>query len=152
MKLPEFGFNKEQSFIEFETTEGKAKFGKENGQLFLETGGIKTLLTESDGSVFNIPSVDNVWEGPVDLSRCLTHYTQMSLTSNLEFSALPGYKIGGYAEVALVGDGAGHAPTFDSDFIATPGSTAFDSTLGVINIIGIYYNGYRNYYTITVIV
>lgn len=150
MKLPVFGFNKEQSFVEFETTEGKARFGKENNQLYVEIAGIRTNLTEDDGSLFAVPSVNNVWEGPVDLSRGLTHYAEMELTSNLEFSALGGYRIGGYAEVTLIGDGS-HSPSFDSDFIATPGSTAFDNTIGVRNIIGIYFNGYRNFYTNTVI-
>ena len=50
MKEPKFGSNKEQSFIEFETTEGKLRFGKEDSRIFVEIGTTKSYLTDSDGS------------------------------------------------------------------------------------------------------
>lgn len=51
MKDPQFGSNKIQSFIEFETTQGKLRFGKEGLKVFIELNGAKTYLTEDDGSL-----------------------------------------------------------------------------------------------------
>lgn len=49
MKEPKLGHNKEQSFIEFETTEGKMRFGKEDSRIFVEIGSNKYYLTDSNG-------------------------------------------------------------------------------------------------------
>jgi hypothetical protein len=51
MEDPKFGHNKEQSFIEFSTTEGKFRLGKEDGKIFLEINEVKTYLTEDDGTL-----------------------------------------------------------------------------------------------------
>ena len=50
MKEPKLGSNKEQSFIEFETTEGLMRFGKEDNRIFVEVSGNKFYLTDSDGT------------------------------------------------------------------------------------------------------
>jgi hypothetical protein len=51
MEDPKFGHNKEQSFIEFSTTEGKFRLGKEDGKIFLEINESKTYLTDDDGTI-----------------------------------------------------------------------------------------------------
>lgn len=50
MKEPRLGFNRNQSFLEFETTEGKMIFGKEDNRIFVEVLGSKFYLTDTDGS------------------------------------------------------------------------------------------------------
>ena len=57
MKDPILGSNKEQSFIEFETTEGKFRIGKEDSRAFIELNGSKIYLTNTDGTL-NIGTVE----------------------------------------------------------------------------------------------
>lgn len=57
MKEPVFGKNANQSYIDFETTEGKLRFGKEDLKLFIEFNGTKIYLTEDDGSL-NVETSD----------------------------------------------------------------------------------------------
>ena len=49
MKEPVLGFNKEQSFVEFSTTEGLLRFGKEGLKLFVELGDNKQYITNDSG-------------------------------------------------------------------------------------------------------
>jgi hypothetical protein len=51
MKEPKPGSNLTQSFFDFETTQGKLRFGKEGSKLFIEMNGTKTYLTEDDGTL-----------------------------------------------------------------------------------------------------
>jgi len=51
MKNPVLGSNLTQSFIDFETTQGKLRFGKEGLKLFIELSGQKIFLTEDGGLV-----------------------------------------------------------------------------------------------------
>lgn len=51
MKNPKFGKNKIHSFIDFETTFGKVRFGVQGKQLFVELNESIVLLTETDGKL-----------------------------------------------------------------------------------------------------
>jgi len=51
MKDPKFGKNKIQSFIEFDTPDGRLRFGEESKRLFIEINETKTYLTDSSGNV-----------------------------------------------------------------------------------------------------
>jgi len=51
MKDPQLGSNKIQSFIDYETTQGKIRFGSEGLQLFGEVNGQKVYLTDSSGNI-----------------------------------------------------------------------------------------------------
>jgi hypothetical protein len=57
MKLPEFNFNRFQSFIDFVTTLGKGKFGMEGTKLFYELiGGSKMFLAEGSSLAGSLPA------------------------------------------------------------------------------------------------
>lgn len=93
-----------------------------------------------------------IFTGVVSFAKAATHYIAVTLTTNQAITEkVETKKLGGYAELTLYGDGS-HAPTFPVSWVATPSSSAYDTTLGVVNKIGCYYDGYYVYYTITPIV
>jgi hypothetical protein len=49
MKKPVLGSNSTQSYIDFETTSGKIRFGKEGSRMFIEYGETKAYLSDSTG-------------------------------------------------------------------------------------------------------
>ncbi len=51
MKEPKFGSNRTQSFVDFQTTFGKVRFGQEGLRLFWELNGVKTYLIDANGAV-----------------------------------------------------------------------------------------------------
>lgn len=141
MKEPKFFFNREESYVEFYTTEGTVKVGLRDLKIFIENSGIKNYLSNS---------VNNVFAGSVDLTLPLTHYAEYNVLTNLDIVPLAGPVIGSYAELRLIGDGS-HSPVFDASMTATPGSDTYDDTLNAVNKVGVYYDGYDIYYTVTVI-
>lgn len=90
------------------------------------------------------------FDGKVDLSRNHSIYDSYDVETNLAISVetYPAPMAGGYAELTLVGDGS-HTPTFATNMTATPSSDDFDNTNGVVNKVGVYYDGSTFYYTIT---
>ena len=93
---------------------------------------------------------DQIFDGNIDLSKNLTHYALLTLTTDMDIAVkpYPAPKIGGYAEASLIGDGS-HTPAFSTALIPTPGSNDYDSALGILNKIGFYYDGTYIFYTIT---
>lgn len=51
MRLPKFGKNKIQSFVEFDSPKGRVRLGSQGKQIFLELGETKVLLTDASGNV-----------------------------------------------------------------------------------------------------
>lgn len=58
MKDPKFGSNRKQSFIDFETTYGKARFGLEDLILFAEFAGSRVNLTSTRGYLSLFDGID----------------------------------------------------------------------------------------------
>lgn len=99
-----------------------------------------------------LPKENQLFSGIVDLSRAMTHYAPYVVVSAIAISIAsnPAPSIGGYAELSLIGDGV-NSPTFSTALTPTPNSETYDSTLGVLNKVGLYYDGVYSFYTITVI-
>ena len=70
MREPKFGSNRKQSFIEFETTYGKIKFGLEDLKLFGEFAGSKVYMTDSSGYLKLFDGID-ITSGAITLSTPL---------------------------------------------------------------------------------
>ena len=51
MKNPKFGRNKIQTFIEFDTPDGRVRFGEESKRMFIEIGESKIYLTDTSGNL-----------------------------------------------------------------------------------------------------
>jgi len=98
--------------------------------------------------VFPVSGLD--FDGEVDLSRNHSIYDSYDVETNLAISVktYPVPIAGGYAELTLVADGS-HTPTFATNMNVTPGSNEWDTTLGVVHKVGVYYDGTTIYYTIT---
>jgi len=152
MDKPVLGFNKEESYIEFTTSEGKLRLGLRDLRFYIQDrNGNKTYLTDLSGVSFAEARTGEVFNGVVDLSSYLRIYDELTVDEALAISFDSTKLIpGGYAEVNLIGDGETD-PTFAGNMIATPSSSAYDLTLGAFNKIGFYYDGKYVYYTITVI-
>lgn len=58
MKDPQFGSNRKQSFIDFETTRGKVRFGLEELLLFAEFAGSRVNLTDESGYIKLLDGLD----------------------------------------------------------------------------------------------
>ena len=99
---------------------------------------------------FLYPLTNQTFTGEVKLDRAFTHYRPYSMTSNLPVWPSVYKEIGGYAECMFIADGS-HTPAFDTDFIVTSTSEAWDTTDGTIHKVGFYYDGTYNYYTISII-
>lgn len=140
MKLPVFGFNKLQSFIDFFTTFGKMRVGLEGLRVFAEVDDKKLQI---DGKLLN-----QTFEGTISLGQGLTHYNDFTVDAALEIALEANPIIGGSAEIRLIGDGA-TTPTFSADFTVGVASTAYDNTLNAINKVIFYYDGSDALYSIT---
>lgn len=158
MKTPKFGFNKIQSFIDFFNNIGRIRLGSEGKRIFVESEfnsvQSKQYLTNENGVPnFVANAVFEDFDGTVDLSRSHTIYKAYGVEAPLEigFKTDPAPIPGGYAELTLYADGV-VTPTFGATMHELPGSTAYDPTLGVLNKVGIYFDGYIVWYTNTVIV
>lgn len=158
MKTPLFGSNRIQSFIDFFNNIGKIRFGAEGKRIFVESEfnsvQSKAYLTNEEGKPnFIANAVFETFDGSVDLSRSHTIYAAYGVEAALviNFKTDPAPVPGGYAELTLYADGV-VTPTFGITMHELPGSTAYDPTLGVLNKVGIYYDGYIVWYTNTVIV
>jgi len=90
------------------------------------------------------------FDGSVDLSKAHTIYNYYAVEAALEISVKtsPAPIPGGYAELSLEGDGA-TTPTFAVGMLPMPDTGTYDNTLGVLNKVGIYYDGVNVFYTIT---
>ena len=157
MKTPKFGFNRIQSFIDFFNNIGRIRLGSEGKRIFVENEfnsvQSKQYLTNENGipSFAASPSLET-FDGSVDLSKTHTIYNHYAVEAALEISVKtsPAPIPGGYAELSLEGDGA-TTPTFAIGMLAMPANDAYDVTLGVLNKIGIYYDGVNVFYSITTI-
>lgn len=93
-----------------------------------------------------------IFTGVISFAKAATLYIYNTLTTNQAITAaVETPMIGAYAEITLYGDGS-HAPTFPGSWIKTPSSGDYDTTLGVMNKIGCYWDGYYHFYTITPII
>lgn len=157
MKTPRIGQTLIESFIEFFHSFGSIRFGSEGKRLFVEeeSFGIeeKTYLSNEDGVLNFLPKATlETFDGSVDLSKAHTIYNYYAVETALEISVntSPAPIPGGYAELSLEGDGS-TTPTFAVGMIAMPDTGTYDNTLGVLNKVGIYYDGVNIFYTITTI-
>jgi hypothetical protein len=155
MKTPLFGSNRIQSFIDFFNNIGKIRLGAEGKRLFIESEfnsvQSKAYLTNEDGVANFMPKATlETFDGSVDLSKSHTIYNYYAVEAALEVSVKtdPAPIPGGYAELSLEGDGA-TTPTFAVGMLPMPDTGTYDNTLGVLNKIGIYYDGVNVFYTIT---
>lgn len=64
MKEPKSGHNQIQSFIDFETTRGKIRFGLEGLRIFGELNGSKKYLTDEDGNLSGFDAI-NIVDGEI---------------------------------------------------------------------------------------
>lgn len=158
MKTPKLGSSLIESFIEFFNSFGKTRFGLEGKRLFIEDESFgvesKQYLSNENGKLNFLPNaVFETFDGSVDLSRSHTIYAAYGVEAPLviNFKTDPAPIPGGYAELTLYADGI-VTPTFGVTMHELPGSTAYNPTLGVLNKVGIYYDGYIVWYTNTVIV
>ena len=100
-----------------------------------------------------INAVDNkAFDGEVDLSYNHLIYNYYTVDAALEIGVKtdPAPIAGVYAELTLVGDGS-TTPTFHYTMLSMPDSSTYDSTLGTLNKVGVYYDGTSVFYTITAI-
>lgn len=155
MKTPKLGSSLIESFIEFFNSFGKTRFGLEGKRVFIEDESFgvesKQYLSNENGKLNFLPNaVFEEFDGTVDLSRSHTIYNYYAVEAALEISVKtsPAPIPGGYAELSLEGDGV-TTPTFAVGMLAMPDTGTYDNTLGVLNKVGIYYDGVNVFYTIT---
>jgi len=155
MKTPRLGKTLIESFIEFFHNFGSVRFGTEGKRLFIEEDSFgnesKVYLTNEDGVANFMPKATlETFDGSVDLSKAHTIYNYYAVEAALEISVKtsPAPIPGGYAELSLEGDGA-TTPTFAVGMLPMPDTGTYDNTLGVLNKVGIYYDGVNVFYTIT---
>jgi hypothetical protein len=108
----------------------------------MEVGGIWDLILP--------PITNQVFSGAVDLTRLLTHYAPLTISSNLAIIRAASPAILGGAEVLITADGS-HTPTFDAAFTKHPDSDDWLVTLGIVHKIFFYYDGTYTYYLIKII-
>lgn len=155
MKTPKFGFNRIQSFIDFFNNIGRIRLGSEGKRIFVESEfnsvQSKAYLTNEEGKPnFIANTVFETFDGSVDLSKAHTIYNYYAVEAAIEISVKtsPAPIPGGYAELSLEGDGV-TTPTFAVGMLVMPDTGTYDNTLGVLNKVGIYYDGVNVFYTIT---
>ena len=139
MKTPSAGHNKTQSFFDYETTFGKVRIGLEGLRVFFEGAGKKLFMYGR--------SINQTYEGTIDLSNDLTHYDPVSITSNAEVALAANPVIGGSAEIRMIGDGV-HTPLFGA-FVASTGTDPYSPVLNAVNKVVFYYDGVSAFYSIT---
>lgn len=124
MKEPKFGSNALQSFIEFETTQGKLRFGKEGLRLFLELGTTKRYLTNDAGAIDPDAILENTSGGGITLDGVKFENGQVTISTPLVTTAFSTVTIKEYGdgrnmttELTLVNFVVGHIPAAAANLV-----------------------------------
>lgn len=94
--------------------------------------------------------INRTFAGVIDLGYDLFHYLIYNVTTNIAVTLKHNPAIGGSAEMRMLADGS-HAPVFDVAFTKSSGSADYDTTTNAVNKVVFYYDGYKAFYSITVL-